>query len=141
MCIRDSPYQHQHLLAYQSHVYEFEDLDSGKVIPAWSLRVGQQVAPVISTGSGLLRYRMGDHLQVSGLVDTVPALTFLGREDGVDLVGEKLSSQTAQQLLDGIASSFPVHTVSLVALEESDDNGRPGSVSYTHLTLPTTPYV
>lgn len=122
------PYRHQHLLAYQSHVYEFEDLDSGKVIPAWSLRVGQQVAPVISTGSGLLRYRMGDHLQVSGLVDTVPALTFLGREDGVDLVGEKLSSQTAQQLLDGIASSFPVHTVSLVALEESDDNGRPGYI-------------
>src|SRR5690606_17998830 len=103
--------------------------DSGKVIPAWSLRVGQQVAPVISTGSGLLRYRMGDHLQVSGLVNTVPALTFLGREDGVDLVGEKLSSQTAQQLLDDIATAFTVHTVSLVALEESDDNARPGYIA------------
>src|SRR5690606_10554846 len=54
--------------------------------------------------------------------------TFLGREDGVDLVGEKLSSQTAQQLLDGIAATFAVHTVSLVALEESDDNGHPGYV-------------
>lgn len=122
------PYRQRHLLAYQSHYYEFEDLDSGRIVPSWSLKVGQQVAPVISTGSGLLRYRMGDQLQVTGFLQSVPALAFLGREDGVDLVGEKLATQTAQQLLDVVAEQFAVRTVSLVALEQSSLDQRPGYV-------------
>jgi hypothetical protein len=94
------PYAGQHVLAYQSHVYEFEDLDSGVVVPCWSLQKDQRVAPVISTGSGFMRYRMGDELRVSGFIGQVPTLTFLGREDGVDLVGEKLSTMTALNVLD-----------------------------------------
>ena len=122
------PYAGHHLLAYQSHYYEFEDLDNGQVIPSWQLRVGQQVAPVISTGSGFLRYRMGDCLQVSAMHDSVPALTFLGREDGVDLVGEKLSTLAAQQLLDQVAKDYAVKPVSLIALDDSDGKQRPGYV-------------
>lgn len=122
------PYREQHLLAYNSHFYEFEDLDSGDIVPSWALREGQQVAPVITTGSGFLRYRMGDQLLVSGFDGSVPALTFLGREDGVDLVGEKLSTIAAQQVLDAVASQFKVNTVSLIALDESDARQRPGYV-------------
>ena len=122
------PYREQHLLAYNSHFYEFEDLDNGDIVPSWALREGQQVAPVITTGSGFLRYRMGDQLRVSGFDGAVPALTFLGREDGVDLVGEKLSTIAAQQVLDAIASRFSVNTVSLIALDESDARQRPGYV-------------
>lgn len=122
------PYGSDHLLAYQSHVYEFEDLDSGKILAPWQLRSGQQVAPVVSTGSGFLRYRMGDQLQVSGFRGSVPALTFLGREDGVDLVGEKISTLAAQQVLDAVAEGFDARTVSLIALEQSDAQQRPGYV-------------
>jgi GH3 auxin-responsive promoter len=122
------PYAGQYLLAYQSHVYEFEDLDSGVVMPCWSLHEGQRVAPVISTGSGFMRYRMGDELRVSGFIGQVPTLTFLGREDGVDLVGEKLSTMTALNLLDTLADRFQVNTVSLIALEQSNRAGRPGYI-------------
>lgn len=122
------PYANQHVLAYQSHVYEFEDLDSHAVVPCWALQEGQRVAPVISTGSGFMRYRMGDELRVTGFVGKVPALTFLGREDGVDLVGEKLATMTAQNLLDALAQRFSLKTVSLIALEQSNSEGRPGYV-------------
>jgi len=122
------PYGSDHLLAYQSHVYEFEDLDTGKILAPWQLRSGQQVAPVVSTGSGFLRYRMGDQLCVSGFRGSVPALTFLGREDGVDLVGEKISTLAAQQVLDAVADRFEARTVSLIALEHSDAQQRPGYV-------------
>ncbi|CAK9066644.1 GH3 auxin-responsive promoter, partial [Durusdinium trenchii] len=66
---------------------------------------GMQVAPLISTGSGLLRYRMGDCLQVGAPCDGVPSLRFLGRENGVDLVGEKMSSAVAQQVLEAVSRS------------------------------------
>src|SRR5690606_29418107 len=59
------PCQGQWVLAYQSHGYEFEDLDSGRMLPPWALRLGQEVARLLSTGSGLLRYRLNDRLRVA----------------------------------------------------------------------------
>ena len=113
------PWQQRHLLAYQSHVYEFENLDDGTVLWPWELRADMQVAPILSTGAGLMRYRLADCLRVDGHLGSVPALTFLGREDGVDLVGEKLSTVAAQQLLDRVGATWPVRPVSLVALDQS----------------------
>jgi len=48
----------------------------------------------------------------------VPCFTFLGRNDGVDLVGEKTSATTAQQVLDQLqlAEAMPV---TLLALDEA----------------------
>jgi len=76
------------------------------------------VIPLLTTGSGFARYRMSDVLRVEAPLGEVPCFTFLGRNDGVDLVGEKTSAQTAQAVQDGLRleSALPV---TLLALDEA----------------------
>lgn len=119
------PFAGRYPLAYTSHVFEFEDAQDGRILAPWQLRAGQQVIPLLTTGSGLARYRMSDVVRVDGFMGRVPCLTFLGRNDGVDLVGEKIAATTAQELLD----SLPEGTlpVTLLAVDRSS-GGRPGYV-------------
>ena len=120
------PWQGHTPLAYQSHVYEFEDLDSGRILPPWALREGQEVQPLLTTGSGMLRYRMQDRVRVSGHLGSVPCLTFLGRDDGVDMVGEKLSAVFVQQVLDALPLADGQRVVTLLAAQDCDGEGRAG---------------
>ena len=57
---------------------------------------------------------------------TLPCFRFLGRNDGVDLVGEKISATLAQTVLDRLdyAGRLPI---TLLALDDSS-GGRPGYV-------------
>lgn len=121
------PFRGQNTLAYRSHVIEFVDRNSGQVLAPWQLRAGQQVSPLLSTGSGLLRYRMNDILQVSGHFGSVPTLDFVGRDDGCDLVGEKTGSTFAQALLEKILDGTGLLPVTLLALDDAG-RGRPGYV-------------
>lgn len=93
------PLKGKYYLAYQSHFYEFEIISSGKIIPSWELKVGDEVSPIITTPNGLLRYKINDRLVVDGFDGSCPLLTFLGRNDGLDMVGEKLSRKMATNLL------------------------------------------
>lgn len=122
------PWQGRYPLAFRSHVYEFADAASGKVLPPWALEVGQEVTPLLSTGAGLLRYRMSDRLRVDDMIGKTPCFTFLGRDDGVDLVGEKLSAVMVQQLIDRLEMPHDMHPVTLLALDDSDGMGTPGYV-------------
>ncbi|WP_111656309.1 GH3 family domain-containing protein [Isoalcanivorax indicus] len=133
------PWQGETPLAYQSHVYEFEDLDSGRILPPWALRTGQEVQPLLSTGTGLLRYRMQDRVRVSGHLGSVPCLTFLGRDDGVDMVGEKLSAVFVQQVLDGLPLDEGQRVVTLLAAQDSDGQGRAGYLLLLDSDQPRTP--
>jgi len=107
-----------YVLAVNSHVYEFEDPDTGAVYPPWQLERGQVVAPLLTTGAGLLRYRLGDLLEVTGFRGEAPCLTFLGRGGTTDMVGEKISRVTAQQLLDSLPWPAGVSPVILLASQE-----------------------
>jgi hypothetical protein len=79
------------VLAVRSHFYEFLD-DGGAARGAHELLAGQSYEVVITTSGGLLRYRMGDRVEVQGFLGEAPCLRFLGRADRVsDLVGEKLA--------------------------------------------------
>lgn len=98
------PVQGKMHLAYQSHFYEFEKKD-GEIVPAWELKAGDEVTVLISTGSGLWRYRMGDRILVEELIDGCPILQFLGREHTVDMVGEKLSFDAAREVLNKLGES------------------------------------
>ncbi|MCG8394403.1 MAG: GH3 auxin-responsive promoter family protein [Pseudomonadales bacterium] len=121
------PYQGQYTLAYRSHVYEFQDPSDGCVYAPWELEPGQQVMPLLSTGSGLLRYKLKDLVAVEGFNGGVPVLRFLGRAGTTDLVGEKL---TAPLVGDAIASlNLPARLtpVCTVAIDDSED-GLPGYV-------------
>lgn len=112
------PFEGRYPLAYLSHFYEFEDAHDGKVLASWQLREGQEVIPIMSTGSGLGRYKMSDVLRVDAPMQQVPCFTFLGRNDGVDLVGEKTSATTAQEVQDKLmlGGALPV---TLLALDQA----------------------
>ena len=112
------PFDGRYPLAYLSHFYEFADAQDGKVYASWQLREGQDVIPIMTTGSGFARYKMSDVIRVDGHLGQVPCFTFLGRNDGVDLVGEKISATTAQQVQDSLPldNALPV---TLLALDHS----------------------
>lgn len=86
-------------LTYQSHFYEFLDLETNQILPSWKLKVGQIVSPIITTGSGLTRYIIDDELKVSAFYQQIPCFEFLGRKMTVDLVGEKIDHVVAQKVL------------------------------------------
>lgn len=96
------PVSEQYLLSYQSHFYEFQDLKTNKIYPAWDLKKGMEVSPVVSTSNGLLRYKINDRLLVTGFKKSCPALIFLGRINDSDLVGEKLSNELIEQIFKEI---------------------------------------
>ncbi|PKL79136.1 MAG: hypothetical protein CVV27_02300 [Candidatus Melainabacteria bacterium HGW-Melainabacteria-1] len=71
----------------------FEFIDAqGQVLFIDQLEHGQSYELVISQASGLLRYRLGDRIQVTGRVGQTPCFDFVARGEAVcDLVGEKLN--------------------------------------------------
>lgn len=112
------PFDGRFPLAYLSHFFEFADAQDGKVYASWQLRQGQEVIPILTTGSGFARYQMSDVLRVDSHMQQVPCFTFLGRNDGVDLVGEKTSATTAQQVQDTLQLDGAT-PVTLLALDEA----------------------
>ncbi len=119
------PYQGAHTLAYRSHVYEFQDPADGAIYAPWELETGQQVMPLLSTGSGLLRYRLNDLVEVTGLPGGLPALTFLGRAGTTDLVGEKLTAAAVDAALAGVTLPPGTTPVCTVAVDDAG-KGIPG---------------
>lgn len=112
------PFGRAYALAYRSHFYEFVR-DDGRVVPAWELREGQSVMPIVTTGNGLLRYAFDDRLSVVGFADQCPLLHFMGRTGTVDLVGEKLGFGDADAILRSLRDAWghACEIVSFVALE------------------------
>ena len=102
-------------LAVASHFFEFQCLDSFEVVPSWQLREGMEVQPVLSTGSGLWRYRLADRLRVTGLFGRCPCLEFKGRLGGIDMVGEKVDSSAAAEILDQLCRETSMSCISLLA--------------------------
>jgi hypothetical protein len=76
----------------------------GDLLQAHQLQSGQAYEVIVTTASGLYRYRTGDLVVCTGFVDAVtPVLEFRGRS-GItcDLVGEKLVEAFVQQALDDL---------------------------------------
>lgn len=118
------PFKARYPLAYQSHFYEFQDLDTGRILPSWLLQTGQQVMPLLTTGSGLLRYALDDRVEVTGFYGDVPCLKFLGRNAGVDLVGEKLTADDAISLFTQLNSFLNVTPVTLIGVDSSTTHSK-----------------
>src|SRR5262249_30868109 len=76
------PFDGQHPLAIHSHFFEFID-GAGDVRPIEALRDDEEYEVVVTTGSGLWRYRLGDRVRVTGWVEKTPSLKFLGRSGNV----------------------------------------------------------
>lgn len=85
------PFSGKTPLAIRSHFFEFLPEDGGGPRLAHELEPGGVYSVVVTTGGGLYRYRLGDRVEVTGLVGQTPSLRFLGREGHTsDLRGEKL---------------------------------------------------
>lgn len=110
------PLEGQYPLSYQSHFYEFLVQDAEQPIPSWQLKLGDIVSPVITTGSGLIRYVIDDELEVTGFYQNVPCFKFLGRKMTVDLVGEKLDQSVAVNVLSQFKRADYV-PISLLGIE------------------------
>jgi hypothetical protein len=119
------PYGTQFPLAVNSHFYEFENLSNQKIINSWQLSTGMNVRPIISSSNGLLRYAMKDQLKVTGFIDLCPCFEFIGRIEGTDMVGEKLSPETAIQLLNTFNNEHDITPITLIAMPANDHQSKP----------------
>lgn len=127
------PYGDQHVLAANSHFYEFEDADTGRIHPSWDLQEGQLVSPLMTTGSGLLRYRLGDLVEVTGHLGQLPCLRFMGRSNTVDLVGEKMDAVTVQLWLNNADWPSTVQPVTVLGANRGGASNRPAYVLVVNL--------
>jgi hypothetical protein len=93
-------------LAVRSHFFEFLD-GSGRGWLAHELEVGREYAVVLTTGGGLLRYRLRDRIRVTGFLHDCPLLRFVGKEDLVsDGFGEKVGEHHVRAALAGASAEF-----------------------------------
>ncbi len=72
--------------------------DGGDLVPIHRAEEGRSYEVVVSQGAGLLRYRLGDVVEVRGRVLATPALRFVGRARTSDLVGEKLTEAVVAEV-------------------------------------------
>ncbi len=102
--------------AVTSHLLEFEALeDAGRPVKLVdSLKEGATYAPLITTRSGLVRYRLPDVVRCVGFWRALPLLRFEGRLDKTsDLRGEKLSAVVVEAALRDALQGLPVDFVLL----------------------------
>lgn len=117
------PVSSQNVLAFESHLYEFRCLETGRIFSPWNLEVDQRVQPIITTGSGIWRYELPDEMLVKNLERGLPVLEFRGRIGSVDLVGEKMDKLWATQVLSELSEKFKLRGLTFLA-EKTDDQGR-----------------
>lgn len=107
-------------LALTSHVFEFLPDGGGRPLFAHEVEAGRTYEVVLTTGGGLVRYRLGDRVEVVGHRGRCPLVQFVGRAGPVsDRVGEKLHEGHVRAALEGLG--LP-HTFALVA---PDGEARP----------------
>lgn len=109
-------------LAVRSHFFEF--IDDAGVHLAHELRVGGTYEVVLTTGSGLYRYRTGDLVEVTALDGELPILRFIGRAKTSDAFGEKLTEAHARAAIE---RACPSAQFAMLALE---DGGEPDYVLF-----------
>ncbi|MBY0413763.1 MAG: GH3 auxin-responsive promoter family protein, partial [Bdellovibrionales bacterium] len=111
------PFEKKFPIAVNSHFYEFEEWETKKIYPSWELKMGMKVMPIFTTGSLFFRYKLNDLLEVSEFYDKTPCLIFLGRQNETDLVGEKISTNLAQKILENFKTEFSLEGLSLLAVQ------------------------
>jgi len=99
------PFQGKHPLAITTSYLEFERED-GTIVPVNRLEVGERVRPLLTNRFGLIRYLLGDLVEVTGRLYQTPTVRWVGRADHVsDLCGEKLSEAQVEIALRDVEAS------------------------------------
>jgi hypothetical protein len=97
------PFNGRKVIAVTSHFIEVETDDKG-LLRVEELKEGDEGTVVVTTGGGLVRYRLGDRIAVTGFLDKTPCIEFLGRQNVVsDICGEKLNEAFVSGIIRDIA--------------------------------------
>ena len=116
------PFHGHHPLAVCSHFLEFAD-DAGRVWRSGELKLGGTYRVIITTGSGLWRYQLGDLVEVDAFVERTPSVKFLGRGQGVsDLCGEKLAEEFVTRAITAALQACAVNTAFALLAPENRDS-------------------
>lgn len=109
------PFLEKHVLSYRSHFYEFECVETKKIYPSWGIRKNKIYSVILTTSSGLIRYRLNDLVLVYDFLGQVPCLKFIGRDKEIDLVGEKLNHLVFKKLIEDLKHELDIIGFSFVA--------------------------
>ncbi len=100
------------------HLYEFipesayED-DDPPVLSPHELQVGEHYVVVLTNGSGLYRYDIGDVVRVTGFVEATPTFEFLHRAGRTcSLTGEKLTEVQVSAAIEDVTRQLETPAVS-----------------------------
>jgi hypothetical protein len=100
------------LLNIFHHFFEFieeseEDFDNPKTLLAHELEQGKRYFLVITTSSGLYRYKLHDLIEVTGFFRKVPLIHFLNKGKHIaSLTGEKITENQVTRSLYKVARDF-----------------------------------
>lgn len=93
----------EYLLIPDCAYYEFISADTGELIKLEDLETGMKVSPVVTTFSGLYRYRIKDTVVIQDFYEESPLMTVLGRSDEIlNAGGEKLTLKVFQDCFDSL---------------------------------------
>lgn len=88
----------EYLLLPRSAYYEFLPEGSDRTIPLGEIQAGERYELVVTTFSGLYRYKMGDVIKVTGFRGQAPTFRVCGRVgQQLNIAGEKIDAATLSE--------------------------------------------
>lgn len=115
------------ILDVTSHYYEFipsNEIDAARpsVRSPHQLEVGREYFIVLTTSSGLCRYKIGDQIRVVDFVGEAPVIEFLNKGSHVSsITGEKLTERQAVLAVESAAGAMGVRIDSFVLAPQWGD--------------------
>jgi len=122
------------VLCADTHFYEFSHIADGSIHTADQLKVGEQYELILTTSSGLYRYRLRDIVQCIEKDSHHVSLQLVGKADLVsDLCGEKLHVQFVEEALEEMEKFFPSSSCIMVPCRQD------GKAYYIMAVIGSTP--
>ncbi|MDR2830910.1 MAG: GH3 auxin-responsive promoter family protein [Methanobrevibacter sp.] len=80
--------------------FEFIDLDSNEILSAWELKEGSEYEIILTTYSGLYRYKIHDIIKVCGFLGDTPDIEFISKSKEIlNISQEKVPASLLSKLL------------------------------------------
>lgn len=123
------------LLTDNGMFFEFEDMDSGIVVPLEGVKVGVNYSLIMSTNAGLWRYRIGDTIRFDSILPHRFKIT--GRvQQFINVFGEEVMVANTDKALAMTCSSFGAqaeeYTVAPIFLKGTKKGGHEWVIEFKH---------
>jgi len=132
------PFQEDHdpVLAVTAHFFEFQNPVTEEISLAHELTVGNEYRVMVTTGSGLYRYPLGDRIRVTGFIQGAPCFRFISRDGlGSDLFGEKLHPAFVEQVIRRVLAQLDIHPSFLLLAPVADEHHGTGYALFVESDL------